>query len=154
MKTVYLAGPITGCDFNTCTDWRREVRAALAPEIEAFDPMRGKEYLAQEACIRDSYPSQVMSSEKGLFHRDLHDVMSCDLLLINFIGATTKSLGTIAEMSWAYLLRKPIVVAIEDNLDLQKLNPHEHAFMRQMCPFRLNNMIDAVEVTRSILLSS
>ena len=42
---VYLAGPITACSFDQCTDWRDQVCDMLPPEIEGMSPMRGKHYL-------------------------------------------------------------------------------------------------------------
>ncbi len=44
--TVYLAGPISGCSYEGCTDWREQVIRDLAQAgIKGLSPMRAKEYL-------------------------------------------------------------------------------------------------------------
>ena len=46
MKTVYLAGPITGLTYDGATDWRAYAKARLAKfGIQAVSPMRAKEFL-------------------------------------------------------------------------------------------------------------
>ena len=48
-KLVYLAGPITGVDYGSCTDWRKYAKSKLAEDgIMGVSPMRGKENLANE----------------------------------------------------------------------------------------------------------
>src|SRR5260221_181803 len=71
MKTVYLAGPITGLDYAGATDWRNEAKLQLALEgITGLSPMRGKEYLSavkEFTMDGDKYsPFSVMSSNRGI----------------------------------------------------------------------------------------
>lgn len=147
-KTVYLAGPITGLSYRGCTDWRKVVAAQFAPDIKCADPLRGShEFLKAEQSIADHYPTTLYHSEAALFKRDLIDVRTCDLVFLNLLGATDKSTGSTSELAWAFILEKPVVLVMEPSG-----NPHEHAFVRQMCPFRVDNLGDAMEVARSILL--
>ena len=56
MKTVYLAGPISGLDYNGCNDWRKKAIEQLAKEgIKGISPMRYKEYLSKEEVIIDVF---------------------------------------------------------------------------------------------------
>ena len=45
MKKIYLAGPICGLTYDGAQEWRDTFRKEIDPRIEAFSPLRGKEYL-------------------------------------------------------------------------------------------------------------
>jgi hypothetical protein len=46
VATVYLAGPITGCSYDGCTEWRDAVIAKLAEKrIKGLYPMRAMAFL-------------------------------------------------------------------------------------------------------------
>lgn len=149
---VYLAGPITGCSCGTCTNWRDGVKDALTDisggRIEGFSPLRSKEYLANEAVIQDFYPDtlSVMSTQRGIFHRDRLDVKTSNLVFVNMIGATQVSIGTVMEVAWADAWGIPIVYVID------KDNIHDHSMMREACPFTIDNFEEAVLMTAKILL--
>jgi hypothetical protein len=51
-----------------------------------------------------------MSKPKGLTTRDRWDAMRCDVLLVNLLGATKVSIGTVLEFGWADAMDIPIVV--------------------------------------------
>jgi nucleoside 2-deoxyribosyltransferase len=75
--------------------------------------------------------------------RDKLDVMRADALLVNLLTAPeTPSLGTIMEIAWAYLLQKPIIVAMtEDNVH------HKHPMIRSACSIILPTLEEAIDVT-------
>lgn len=135
---VYLAGPITGIAYAGSTDWREHVTKLLPPHIRAISPMRGKEYLKHETDIQDAYTEHPLSTQKGITVRDRNDTMRADLLLINFLGATSVSKGTLIEMGWADAKRIPIVIAMEEN------NVHQHAMVRELAWIIVNNLESAV----------
>ncbi len=56
--TVYLAGPIAGCSYAGCTDWREyAIGALLDAGIKGLSPMRAKEYLKDvERKLEHPYP--------------------------------------------------------------------------------------------------
>jgi len=58
MKTVYLAGPIAGCSYAGCTEWRGEaIRHLDEFGIKGLSPMRAKEYLkGAERKLEHPYP--------------------------------------------------------------------------------------------------
>lgn len=123
-RGVYLAGPITGESWGGANAWREYAREILEERgVRVLSPLRNKGYLANETSIQMSY-DHVMSSEKAIVMRDLYDVQTCDALLVNFLGATEKSTGTIAEIGAASILHKPIVVVMEED------NVHQHPFVR------------------------
>ena len=122
LPTVYLAGPITGETIAGANDWRQVIAEDLADiGIRALNPLRGKDYL--HALIGDgiydrTYPDDhPMSAGHGIYRRDSWDVRRCDMLLVNFVGATQVSIGTVMEIAWAEAAGKYVLVAMEaDNV--------------------------------------
>jgi len=123
---AYLAGPITGLAYESATDWRQYVIDRLPPHIVGVSPLRGKDYLPKEENLKEQYPElHPMSTEDGIMTRDFFDVHRADALLVNFLEATRVSIGTVMEISWAHMLRKPVVVVME------KDNIHQHPMLRK-----------------------
>lgn len=144
---VYLAGPITGLDYQRTTEWRERVSALLAPDIVCLSPMRSKTHVNNQSIASNEYPDDVLSSAREVITRSRWDTMRCDLLLVNLLYAERLSIGTIMEVAWADAARKPIVLAMEDG------GLHEHAMIQEVVGFRVTTSVeDAAAVVRSILL--
>lgn len=141
MKTysVYLAGPISGCSYKETVDWRNYMTDKLHGSIECFSPMRCKEYLATEEAISDSYETTVFSSQRGLFARDRFDVERCDLLFANLEGARIASIGTVAEIAWAHMLHKPIVLVMEKKVIFMTMHLSEKCVPTEPIQFMKQN---------------
>lgn len=124
MKTVYLAGPITGQSYGQATSWRDEAIVSLKfNNIKGLSPMRGKAYLSEEDKLADSYEDKTMSSIVGINVRDFNDCKTCDALLVNFLGADRVSIGTVMEIAWGRALQKPIVIIMDEE------NIHNHGML-------------------------
>jgi nucleoside 2-deoxyribosyltransferase len=146
-KLVYLAGPISGLSYGQCTDWRAYARQNLILHgIEGLDPMRGKDYLAHEEKIADSYAGTVLSSQKGITTRDRWDCQRADVVLVNLLGADRVSIGTVMEIAWADAVRTPIVLVTEP-----KGNIHDHAMIREAAGFIVPTLDDAISIVVAIL---
>lgn len=146
--TVYLAGPITGQTYSGATDWRDFAKENLnTVGIDAFSPMRGKQYLLQETSIGDAYEASILSTSKAIMTRDFFDCQRCDMLMVNFREAERVSIGTCMEIAWAYANRKPVVLIIENRGNL-----HDHAMIREACGYRVDRVEDAISVCKSVLL--
>lgn len=143
---VYLAGPISKCSYDGATNWREYARDLLGPHIVALSPMRGKSYLQAETSLGDTYPDYVMSTDKGIMGRDTFDVRRSDVLLVNFLGATRVSVGTVMEIGMAHALNIPVVLVIE-----QTGNPHEHAMLREACAWRVDSLDEGIRIVNSVL---
>jgi len=100
MTKVYLAGPMVGIDPGIARGWRESVTLSLKPAIECLSPMRST--------------VETQHRQKLITIRDKLDIIRADLILVNFIGATTISAGTFIEIGWADMLQKPIVVIIDE----------------------------------------
>lgn len=148
--TAYLAGPITGLDYAGATDWRDHATARLAPfGIKALSPLRSKEYLRGVESFSsdgDVYRDlSVLSTNRGIMTRDRHDATTCDVLLVNLLGAERVSIGTVMEIAWADACRTPIVCAIEPSG-----NPHEHGMVLEAIGFRVAFLDDAINIVKAI----
>jgi nucleoside 2-deoxyribosyltransferase len=150
---VYLAGPISGLNFAGASDWRLDAKAELAAwGIKALSPLRNQEHLKKvgvftNAAAETARLESPMSMPKGLTIRDRWDAMRCDVLLVNLLGATKVSIGTVMEIAWADAKQIPIVTAIEADGS----NPHEHAMLDHCIGFRVQTLWDAYDVTRQLL---
>lgn len=143
---VYLAGPITGISWGEATDWRDGVAAALAEHgLEGYSPLRGKEYLAGETKIDPWYADKPMSCPKGLVTRDRYDVTSSHVIIANFLGAKTVSIGTCMEIAWADIERIPVISVMEPD------NIHVHAFIQELSGYIVPDLDEAVDITVRML---
>lgn len=146
-RTVYLAGPITGLSYGGATEWRQYVADLLPDYILPVSPMRGKQYLGKEEKIGLSYEQYPLSCQKGITCRDRHGIMSCDAVLINLLGAKTISIGTMIEIGWADMLRKPIILVMEND------NPHVHPIVKECAGFIVDNLDEAIHITTAVLMT-
>jgi nucleoside 2-deoxyribosyltransferase len=155
-KRVYLAGPISGLNYEGAEGWRKYVKSQIETgakyPVQALSPLRAQEHLRDVGIFTDHAKETErlacpMSTPRGLFVRDRYDAMNCDVLFVNLLGATKESKGTILELGWADSKGTPIVVAIENDGS----NPHEHAMINELIGFRCTSLDQAINVTKSIL---
>lgn len=148
MYHVYLAGPISGLSYESCTDWRQQFAQLLMFEkdVRCLSPMRGKEYLAREERVQHCYPEKVLSCERGIMTRDFFDAQRSDLVVAHLLGATAVSVGTVMEIAWAYQARTPVIAIMEPSG-----NPHDHPMVREAIGFRVETLRDAVHTARMVL---
>ncbi|MFA5345363.1 MAG: nucleoside 2-deoxyribosyltransferase [Candidatus Omnitrophota bacterium] len=145
MSTVYLAGPITGCTYGGCTNWRNYAKQKLAEVgIVGLDPMRAKEYLANETSVGNNYDHPI-SCPRGIMTRDHWDCIRCDVLLVNLKDADKVSIGTVMEIAWAWDNDIPIICVMNDG------NPHDHAMIKEAIGFRAYCLDEAIAIAKAIL---
>lgn len=150
---VYLSGPISGLDFNTAVSWtnyaKHELEYRSATHIEGYRPLRGKSFLSKEkdplSVMGDS--SNAISSPKGIVGRDRYDVMTSDVILVNLLGAKERSIGTMFEVAWAFLLQKPIILVME-----KEGNVHQHAFLLEAVTYWVYDLEHALSLTHQLLI--
>jgi len=143
MSKIYLSGPISGLTFGECTDWREYVASKLPGSIS---PLRGKEFLKSVGVINQSYEHHPFATAKGITTRDRNDVYTCDLMLVNLLGASKITIGTMIEVGWADAFRKPIVLVMEpDNL-------HSHPILNTCCGYICTTLDEGIECAKIIVL--
>lgn len=140
--SVYLAGPIRGLTYDESEEWRKLAIQQLTPEIEAFSPLWSKAFLRQEGVIDSSYEYAALSSSRGITTRDRFDVMTRDLLLVNFSDWNALSAGTMIELGWANAVWKPIV----------GIGKFDHPMVQEIVGFWAEDIDDAVDLIKAILL--
>lgn len=147
--SVYLAGAITGMSYEATVAWRERVEQEIAYYADVYSPMRRKEYLSQEQQIDGSpqaYNGQILSTPKGIVGRDTFDIRSVDVLLVNLLGAKRVSIGTVAEIGYAYAHHKPMVVVMEAD------NIHQHPFIAEMSTYIVATVEEGIELVKTLLL--
>src|SRR6266496_3983065 len=134
MARIYLAGPITGLTYEQARfGWRKEFATYLDFNIESLSPMRQESHLAEIKNIDGhGYDYNQLSTNKGIFSKDILDIERCDLAVFNFLGATKVSVGSIWEMGYAYARGKPIILVMEPD----RKNIHDHLFVTEAAAFR------------------
>ena len=145
---VYLAGPIKGLSFDDSVNWRAQAEKVLGEVgIGTLNPMRFKDYLKDEQNLQEIYPNHHLSTSKSIVSRDTHDIRRVDIVLANFVGAQSVSIGTSCEVGYAYALGVPIVTALEPG------SLHDHCFIREMSSYVVPSVAEALELTAQILLT-
>jgi len=146
-KTVYLAGPITSCSYEGATDWRETFKEQVesTSSIKCLSPMRGKHYLKDVKSIDATGNEKlgILSGGPAIVTRDYADTTNSDLIIVNLLGATKVSIGTMFEVAWAYSKHIPIILVIEDGTE----NIHTHSMLLAMCGYKVNNLDDALIIT-------
>jgi hypothetical protein len=153
MSKIYLAGPIKGLNWSETNSWRDYMAQRLPSHIQTLSPLRGKEsYLSTKEGtgdadkIADSYYEYPLSTPQAVLGRDRWDATRCDILVVNFLGATKVSIGTVMEIAWADLARVPIMLIME-----KSGNPHEHTMVTGAITWRVDNLDTAIDLLAKIL---
>ena len=149
---AYLAGAIAGLQFDAATDWRHQAAEALAIRgIECLNPMRAKNALSTRGRISTNCNDYANEGpffvSRGIMTRDFNDVQSCDALLVNLLGLTKPSMGTVMELGWGFALKKPTIVLME-----KSGNPHDnHPMILETIGFRVETMDEAIDTLAVVL---
>lgn len=138
---VYLGGPITGLTYRQAQQWRTlpELRNRLALDgWEAVSP------LDQHAAPEDVdvpldafFEEQVGESVASVIAGDLRMIRECGACLFYFTGAERASIGSSAELGYAYALGKPIVSVVGVG------DIHWHPFVTELSTHVVSRLSDA-----------
>jgi nucleoside 2-deoxyribosyltransferase len=140
MMNVYLAGPITGCSYEETVGWRNDVIDQLADNgINAYSPMRGKDFLLDVEEVADCYDEEIRATSKAITKRDKWDCDRADVLLVNLLDAERISIGTMIELGWASRDSKPVILAMTDK------SIHQHPMVREIAMYIFPTLEEAVE---------
>ncbi len=105
-KFIYLAGPIAGCDKGEANDWRERISAHLTDGIVGISPLRCEPLIGDKYEL--AYDDKRFGTPAAINGKNLLDVGACDLILAYLPDKS--SLGTITEIAWGMVLRKPIIL--------------------------------------------
>lgn len=149
-RTVYLAGPITGLTYGDARNtWRVDLAKRLPPHIHPLSPMRVVTALMPEQGLKDMPQAEgieAMLVNRAILERDEADLRMADAVVACFLGAEHVSLGTVSEIGMARILRKPIILVMEN-----EGNVHEHPFVTASAGFRTDNLAEAAGIVEHLL---
>lgn len=146
-KKIYLAGPITGLNWQQTENWRDYFKSRLAdvaPHVRGFSPLREKGFLQGEEQIKDNYSDKLLSSQRAIMSRDFFDCQTADAIVANLTGAPKVSIGTVMEIAWGYQRRIPVVIIAEPG------NIHEHSMLREAANWWVTDIEDALTVVETL----
>lgn len=147
MRTVYLAGAITGCDRNEANDWRHDVINRLAHHnIAGISPLRCEPLIGDRYQLTHQDPR--FGTAKAISSKNFFDVQSCDLTLAYMpqeVNARRLSIGTLMELAWARALGKPTILVSDYPFIL------EHPVVQANASWTLSTLEEAVDVLIGVL---
>ena len=115
MKSVYMAGSIAGKMYDECVEWREELRRNLHPfYFTILSPMRNKEFLKGKKCGH-CHDEHLMARVDVIIARDMHDVRTCDVFVMNIDPEDPVSVGSCVEYGLALANPNIIKVVICDS---------------------------------------
>lgn len=147
MFLIYPTGPIAGNAYLDVARWHQRLAEQLGSDFKLLSQLRGTvAIVGSESFAKNFPPENVVMNNRTMVTRDFNDLLRCDALVANFLGATTVSIGSHHEIAWAYFARKPVIAIMED-----QGNPNDHPFLRVAATFRTADFDLAVRVVQSML---
>jgi nucleoside 2-deoxyribosyltransferase len=113
-KKIFLSGPMRGVSRPEALQWRKEATELLSPSFEVIHAFRGRE------------EKEAFTDPKAAVIRDLSDIKSCDVLLVNDTLAGASMIGTSMEVFYAFQQNKPVIVFGSAHDKDYWLNYHSH----------------------------
>ncbi len=143
---IYMAGPISGCEFDECTYWRNCFAGLMPESVQCLSPMRGKNFLKEKGVIDGSYESEgPFATRRGIMTRDFFDCTRADVVVANLLKTKTVSIGTCMEIAWAFQTRTPLIAIMEEE------NIHVHPMILEAIGFRTTTISEAAFICKTIL---
>jgi len=148
---IYLGGGIKGLSYDEATKWReifidkyKEASTSYTRFI-GLSPLRGKEFLSGINKLKDAHGEHILASEKVITERDFNDVKRSDLIIMNFLKATSISRGSLLEIGAAKVLNIPLITVMEED------NIHQHSMVRESSIIVCDDIDDAFDYSLQIL---
>lgn len=161
---VYLAGPISGLSYEGAVDWREyaeeRLSDTLGPFVDPRSPMRMKEHLKHVEEFRPTgYDTEEIMDSRAVVARDIFDVRTADVILMNLAHVERVSVGTMIELGAAAALNKLVVTVMpyEERTErpagrgvTSSPNPHDHLFVYELSGIVVPDLDAAIEVISAL----
>jgi nucleoside 2-deoxyribosyltransferase len=145
-KRVYLCGPISGLTIKEAEFKRGQVEDLFSDSmIEIVNPMRGKYHINGDEPISPKGFHSKAFNDKSIIKRDRYDVTTSDLIFADFRDSTRVSIGSMVEFGWADIKNIPVVTVMHEN------DFHDHAFVHEISTHVVNNVEDAIYLSKLLL---
>lgn len=119
-KRIYLAGNISS-DPATYK-WREKAEELLEPDYTVLNPAANKfnKKLLKESKgdVAEFVQKAIDRSQEILIAKDHQLVDSADIILVNLTIITPEKplIGTLYELAWSWLAKKPVIAIVADNI--------------------------------------
>lgn len=145
--TVYLAGPIAGCDKGEANDWRWQVSGKLRGSgIVGISPLRCEPLIGERYMV--GYEDPRFGTPRAIASKNITDVKLCTMTLCYMPRALNErrlSVGTLLELGWAHAFGKPTILVTDYQFLL------EHPVVQANASWILGTLDEAVEVIVGVL---
>lgn len=146
MRTIYLAGPISGLTWNEATEWRNTITPVLKElGYNVLNPLTGKDFLEDKGVIQPNIQQHesVLAKYPVIYNMDMFRVRQSDILLVNFRGCKIVSIGTVSEINLAHEKDKLVILIMD------KDNIHNHPFITERS-IVVETMGEAITILKNI----
>lgn len=145
--TVYLAGPIGGCDRFEANEWRHIAEAYLRQfGIKGISPLRCEPLIGER--YTNVNPDPKFGTARAIASKNLADVRMCDITLVYLpreLNERKPSYGSVCEISWAHALGKPTILVSDDPAIIG------HPVIQANAGWIVDNLDDGLEIAVGIL---
>lgn len=122
-KTIYLAGAMEAYkDNDRAKEWREKVKEYFEMYSGTFRCISPVDYY--------SFSDNIATNDSEIMRFDLRKVKESDIILVN-LNDIRKSIGTSDEILYAYLLGKPIIGFIDDEIKGEELINKIHSWKHE-----------------------
>lgn len=142
---------MTGSSAQTALGWRQYAFEKLAKYgIMVYSPTRGKTFDPTKPIAIDSEKDLggPENTTRAINMRDYLDTTRADILLV-FLDTSTPmpSMGTVAEMAWAFDRRIPVICCVPENSIYMK-----HPMVSEFITYRVDTIDEGIDIVVSVLL--
>lgn len=119
-KKIFLCGPIRGVSREVSLGWRKQATKYLEDKFEVLHALRGREN------------KEVFTDSRAAVIRDINDIKSSDVLLLNDTIENCSMIGTSMEVFFAHQQNKPVIGFGNAHNKDYWLNYHIHLRMKNL----------------------
>lgn len=131
-KKIFLAGPMREIQREISLGWRKLATKNLSNKFEVVHAMRGRE------------EKETFTDSRAAVIRDINDIKSSDILLVNDTIKDCSMIGTSMEIFFAFQQNKPVIIFGNAHDKDYWMNYHSHLRTKDLeeaCKV-LNNMFN------------
>lgn len=132
--TIYLACSISGQNTDNIENYYLQTESILTKLgynifhcYQAKNGIKPNTIMSKQELFHDP-----TLSDTAILYRDNWMVRKADIIFANLLNTKNVSIGSVAELAWAWDHHKHIVLCMQED------SMHNHAFIRAMSPIRYN----------------
>lgn len=119
-KKIFLSGPMRGVPRDVSLGWRQKATEYLSDKFDIIHALRGRE------------KKETFTDPRAAVIRDLSDIKSCDIILVNDTLENCSMIGTSMEVFFAHQQNKPVIIFGTAHDKDYWLNYHTHLRIKDL----------------------